>query len=220
MITNQGVVMSATAPLLSCLSLPPLPYAEDALEPIISAETIAVLYDGHHRGYVDTLNRLTAGTPLAGLCLEALIHASVGHPERAAILKNAAQAWNHAFYWQSLTPHGGGLPPLALRLKIETTFGSVEACKQELAQCALSQFGSGWAWLVMQDNALKVTKTASAETPIAQGLRPLLTIGLWEHVYHLDDRHERLDYVKAVIDKLVDWDAANYFFRTSSGWRS
>jgi superoxide dismutase, Fe-Mn family len=212
--------MSAAAPSLASLSLPPLPYAEDALEPIISAENISVLYDGHHRGYVETLNRVTAGTDLAGLSLEALIHASVGNPERAAILKNAAQAWNHAFYWQSLTPHGGGLPPLALRLQMETTFGSVEACKQELAQCALSQFGSGWTWLVMQDNALKVVKTAEAETPITQGLRPLLTIGVWEHAYCLDDHHERLDYVRAVIDKLIDWDAANYFFRSSSGWRS
>jgi superoxide dismutase, Fe-Mn family len=212
--------MAAAAPLLSGLSLPPLPYAQDALEPIISAETVSLHYGRHHLGHIEALNRLTAGTHLAGLTLEALVHASVGIPERAGIFENAAQAWNHAFYWQSLTPHGGGLPPLALRLKMETAFGSVEACKKELTQCALAQFGSGWAWLVIQDNALKVTKTANAETPITQGLHPLLAIDIWEHAYYLDYQNRRLDYVSGVIDRLVDWDAANYLFRRSPGWRS
>ncbi|HTC52833.1 MAG TPA: superoxide dismutase [Steroidobacteraceae bacterium] len=212
--------MSAVAPLLSCLSLPPLTYAQDALEPIISAQTVALHYGGHHRDHIEALNRLTSGTVLAGLTLESLIHACVGIPERAEILDNAAQAWNHAFYWQSLTPRGGGLPPLALRLKIETCFGSVEACKKQLVHCALSQSGSGWAWLVIQDNALKVMRTANAETPITQGLHPLLAIDIWEHAYYLDYQNRRLDYVSGVIDKLVDWDAANYLFRRSPGWRS
>ncbi len=185
--------------------LPPLPYAENALEPVISGKTIAFHYGKHHRGYVDTLNKLIAGTALESLSLEKLIAATTGKADKAAIFNSAAQAWNHTFYWQSLRPKGGGEPPVALRHKIEAAFGSLEACKKELATAAATEFGSGWAWLVQDVNQLKVVKTDNAETPLTSGMQPLLTIDVWEHAYYLDYQNRRADYVKAVLDKLINW---------------
>jgi Fe-Mn family superoxide dismutase len=212
--------MPANATAQPSLGLPPLPYAENALEPIVSAKTVSFHYGKHHRGYVDTVNRLIAGTALASLSLEALIHASFGNADRVALFQSAAQAWNHDFYWRSLKPRGGGTAPLALRLKMEISFGSVEACKKELLQCALSQFGSGWAWLVISGTALKVVKTANAETPITQGMQPLLTIDVWEHAYYLDYQNRRLDYVSGVIEQLLNWDFANANFEKSAAYAS
>lgn len=188
--------------------LPPLPYAENALEPVISASTMGYHYGKHHRAYIDNLNRLAAGTELAGLPLEKIIAASAERADAVALFNNAAQAWNHAFYWHSLRPGGGGTPPAALRPHIEAAFGSVDACRKSLAAAATGQFGSGWAWLVMDGGKLRVVKTTNADLPLTKGMQPLLTIDVWEHAYYLDYQNRRADYVEAVIDKLLNWDFA------------
>jgi Fe-Mn family superoxide dismutase len=185
--------------------LPPLPYEEDALDPVISAQTIGFHYGKHHKGYVDTLNKLVAGTDLANLPLEKIIARTAGKPGKAKIFHNAAQAWNHAFYWRSLRPKGGGAPPAELKQRIEASFGEVEACKNELAEAATDHFGSGWAWLVLDKDTLKVIATANADTPLMQGLQPLLALDVWEHAYYLDYQNVRADYVKGVLDKLINW---------------
>jgi Fe-Mn family superoxide dismutase len=192
----------------SPLVLPPLPYAENALEPIITAKTISFHYGKHHKAYVDNLNKLIAGTEYAALSLEKIITSTAGKPEKAAIFNNAAQNWNHTFYWKSMSPKGGGEPPAALKSKIEAAFGSVDACKKELASMAVSQFGSGWAWLVLEGDKLKVVKTANADMPMSMGLKPLLAIDVWEHAYYLDYQNRRADYVNAMLDKLINWEFA------------
>ena len=192
----------------SSIVLPPLPYAENALEPVLTAKTLSFHYGKHHKAYVDNLNKLITGTDYSGLSLEEIIKATVGQPERAAIFNNAAQIWNHTFYWNSLSPKGGGDPPAALKHKFEASFGSVDAFKKELASAAVSQFGSGWAWLVLEDDRLKVIKTANAEDPLTTGKKPLLTIDVWEHAYYLDYQNRRPDYVNAVLDKLINWEFA------------
>jgi Fe-Mn family superoxide dismutase len=188
--------------------LTPLPYAENALEPVISARTIGFHYGKHHKGYLDNLNKLAAGTELAGLPLETIITLTSGQPDKAGLFNNAAQIWNHAFYWRSLQPKGGGEPPAALARRIEADFGSVEACKKELAAAATSQFGSGWAWLVVDNGKLKAVKTGNADTPLTKGLKPLLVIDVWEHAYYLDYQNRRADYVSALLDKLINWEFA------------
>lgn len=185
--------------------LPPLPYADNALEPVISANTLGFHYGKHHKGYVDNLNKLLANSDLADLPLEKVILATAGQADKTAIFNNAAQIWNHTFYWQSLRKSGGGEPPAALKQKIEAAFGSVEACKKELANAAMTQFGSGWAWLVQDGDKLKVVKTTNAELPLTKGLKPLLTIDVWEHAYYLDYQNRRADYVNALLDKLINW---------------
>ena len=189
-------------------ALPPLPYAENALEPVISARTVSFHYGKHHQGYVDNLNKLVAGTKFADLSLEQIVAGSAGRPELSAIFNNSAQAWNHAFYWQSMSPSGGGHPPAALRQRIETSFGSVDGCRTELAKAAVSQFGSGWAWLVLDGDSIRVVGTANAEVPLTQGMKPLLVIDVWEHAYYLDHQNRRADYVQAVLDKLINWEFA------------
>ena len=186
-------------------TLPPLPYAENALDPIISAQTMGFHYGKHHKAYVDNLNRMLAGHELADLSLDKLIATTAQQADKATIFNNAAQIWNHSFYWNSLKPGGGGVPPLALKQKIEASFGSVDALKKEFAAAALSQFGSGWAWLVLDGEQLKVVKTGNAEVPQTKGLKPLLTIDVWEHAYYLDYQNRRGDYVNAVLDKLINW---------------
>ena len=185
--------------------LPPLPYAQSALDPVVSAETIGFHYGKHHKGYVDKLNSLVAGTTFADLSLEGIIAKTAGKADQTAIFNNAAQAWNHTFYWRSLQPSGGGKPPAALLALIDSSFGSLDACKKELAEAATTQFGSGWAWLVQEGGGLKVVKTANAQTPLTQGVTPLLTLDVWEHAYYLDYQNRRKDYVAAVIDKLMNW---------------
>lgn len=185
--------------------LPSLPYAENSLDPVISANTIGFHYGKHHKGYVDTLNKLIAGTELADLPLEKLIARTSGKADQVAIFNNAAQTWNHTFYWQSLRPKGGGEPPAALKQKIEASFGNLAACKKELATAATTQFGSGWAWLVLEAGKLKVVKSGNADTPLTKAVKPLLTIDVWEHAYYLDYQNRRADYVNAVLDKLINW---------------
>ncbi|MCX8108766.1 MAG: superoxide dismutase [Verrucomicrobiae bacterium] len=186
--------------------LSPLPYAENALEPIISAKTISFHYGKHHRAYLDNVNKLVVGTEYAALPLEEVILKTARKPDKASIFNNAAQVWNHTFYWHSLKPNGGGEPPLALKQKMEASFGGVAECKKALTDAAISQFGSGWAWLVLDGDALTVVKTGNAETPLVDGKKPLLTIDVWEHAYYLDYQNRRLDYVTAVLDKLVNWE--------------
>lgn len=188
--------------------LPPLPYAVDALEPVISARTIGFHYGKHHKGYVDNLNKLVSGTVFSGMPLEKIIAASAGQAGKVSLFNNAAQAWNHALYWHSLHPKGGGLPPAGLLRKIEASFGTLEACKREWADAAMTQFGSGWAWIVLDGDRLKVMKTGNADVPLARGVKPILTIDVWEHAYYLDYQNRRADYVKAVLDKLINWEFA------------
>lgn len=188
--------------------LPPLPYAENALEPVISANTIGFHYRKHHAGYVNNLIKLIAGTGYADLSLEQIIADTAGRAEKTAIFNNAAQAWNHAFYWKSMSPRGGGEPPAALKQKLQASFGSVDACKKELANAAASQFGSGWAWLVLAGDKLRVMKTANAEVPLTAGMKPLLTIDVWEHAYYLDYQSRRADYANAVLERLINWEFA------------
>ncbi len=186
--------------------LPSLPYAEHALEPVISANTVSFHYGKHHKGYVDNLNRLIAGTEFADLTLERIITETAVNADKTVIFNNAAQAWNHAFYWNSLAPKGGGVPTGALKIKVEASFGTVEACKKELAAAAAAQFGSGWVWLVLHGDKLEVVKTGNAGSPLlTKGAKPLLTLDVWEHAYYLDYQNRRADYVNAVLDKLINW---------------
>jgi Fe-Mn family superoxide dismutase len=188
--------------------LPALPYADNALDPVISAKTISFHYGKHHKGYVDNLNKLVAGTEFADLTLEKIITTTAGKTDKAAIFNNAAQTWNHTFYWHSLRAKGGGEPSAMLKKKIEASFGALDACKKELSAMAMAQFGSGWVWLVLDGEKLKVVKTGNADTPMTTGLKPLLTIDVWEHAYYLDYQNRRADYVNAVLDKLINWDFA------------
>ncbi|MCH6585072.1 MAG: superoxide dismutase [Nitrosomonadaceae bacterium] len=185
--------------------LPPLPYADNALDPVISARTLGFHYGKHHRTYVDNLNKLITGTELTDLTLQEVISATAGRVDKAGIYNNAAQIWNHTFYWNSLSPKGGGELPVVLKQKIESSFGDLDSCKKELASAAMTQFGSGWAWLVMNGDKLEVTKTANAELPLTKGVKPLLVIDVWEHAYYLDYQNRRVDYVNAVIEKLINW---------------
>lgn len=198
--------LAGTAHAAEPITLPALPYDENALAPVISSNTMGFHYGKHHKGYVDTLNKLIAGTEYAELPLEKIIAAIAGKADKTAIFNNAAQTWNHTFFWQSLRANGGGEPPASLKLKIEDDFGSLDACKKELAGAATSQFGSGWAWLILDGGKLKTMKTANAETPLTAGVKPLATIDVWEHAYYLDYQNRRADYVNAVIDKLMNWE--------------
>jgi superoxide dismutase, Fe-Mn family len=188
--------------------LPPLPYEQNALEPVISANTLSFHYGKHHKTYVETLNKLIVGTEFGDMPLEKIVRATAGQSDHTAIFNNAGQVWNHNFYWQSLKPRGGGEPPAALKRLMETSFGSVDACKKELSTAAVGQFGSGWAWLVQDGEKLKVVKTGNANTPLTQGQKPLLTVDVWEHAYYLDYQNRRVDYVNALLDKLANWEFA------------
>ncbi len=189
-------------------TLPALPWSEGGLEPVISAKTISFHYGKHHQAYLDNVNKLTAGTEFAGLPLEKIVAATAGKADKTAIFNNASQSWNHAFYWKSLSPKGGGEVPAVLKAKIEASFGSVDACKKELALAATTQFGSGWAWLVLDGDTVKVMKTGNADSPLTKGMKPLLTIDVWEHAYYLDYQNRRADYVNNVLDKLINWSFA------------
>ena len=185
-----------------------LPFAENALEPVISAKTIGFHYGKHHKSYVDNLNKLIEGTEFEGLPLEEIIKITAGKSEHSGIFNNAAQVWNHTFFWKSLKSHGGGKPSEVLMKKIEESFGSFDEFLKELTEAAKTQFGSGWAWLVQDGSKLKVMKTSNAETPLTMGVTPLLTIDVWEHAYYLDYQNKRPDYVTTVLDKLMNWEFA------------
>jgi len=200
---NTGKFESVSVQLLM-----PLPFNDDALSPVISANTIGFHYGKHHRAYFENLNKLITGTAFAEMTLENIITTTAGLEDKAAIFNNAAQLWNHTFYWRCLLPGGSGEPPAILKHKIETHFGNMGEFKKELAAMAVSQFGSGWAWLAVDNDKLRIIKTSNAETPLTKGMQPLLTIDVWEHAYYLDYQNRRADYVTAVIEKLLNWNFA------------
>ncbi|CAB3775917.1 hypothetical protein LMG28614_00109 [Paraburkholderia ultramafica] len=192
-------------------TLPPLPYAENALEPTISARTVGIHYGKHHRAYFDNLHKLLAGTPLEQASLEQIIMQSHDQPTLADVFSNAAQAWNHNFYWSSLSP-AATAPSAQLQAAIERKFGSIEALSKVLVTTSASQFGSGWGWLVVDRGELAVIKTANAETPLTRGLVPLLTVDVWEHAYYLDYQNRRPDYLVATVSRHLNWAFASANF--------
>jgi len=189
--------------------LPDLPYAKEALAPYISANTLDFHHGKHHKAYVDNANKLIAGTDLESLSLEDVIRKTAGDAAKAGIFNNTAQIWNHSFYWKCLKASGGGTPTGPIAGKINAAWGGYDKFVEELKTAGTTQFGSGWAWLVLDGGQLKITKTPNADTPIAHGLKPLLTIDVWEHAYYLDYQNRRPDYLAAVIDKLINWDFVN-----------
>jgi len=191
------------------ITLPQLPFENDALAPYISANTLDFHYGKHHKAYVDNLNKLIEGTDLASKSLEEIIKIAAKDSSKAGVFNNAAQVWNHSFYWQCLKKAGGGAPTGAVGEKIKATWGNLEKFADELKNAGITQFGSGWAWLISEGNELKITKTANADTPIAHGQKPLLTIDVWEHAYYLDYQNRRPDYISAVIQNLINWDFVN-----------
>jgi Fe-Mn family superoxide dismutase len=188
--------------------LPPLPYADTALEPIYSARTISFHHGKHHKAYVDNLNKLVANTRVDGLPLESVIDIAAKNSEMTGVFNNAAQIWNHTFFWNSMKPGGGGKPSGALAKMIDEAFGSYEKFAEQFKAAAVGRFGSGWAWLVVEGGALKIVSTPNAETPITKGQTPLITVDVWEHAYYLDYQNRRPDFVQAFLDHLVNWDFA------------
>ena len=186
------------------IELPPLPWAEDALAPHISAETLQYHYGKHHAAYVTKLNAAIEGTPDASKSLEEIVKSSSG-----GVFNNAAQVWNHTFYWNSMKPGGGGQPSGAVADAIQEAFGGYDAFRKAFADAAATQFGSGWAWLVKDGGKLAIQKTANAETPLTGSATPLLTIDVWEHAYYIDYRNARPKYIDTFLDHLVNWDFAN-----------
>ena len=193
--------------------LPPLPYPMNALEPYISEKTMEFHYGKHHKAYVDNLNKLVKDTEFENMPLEEVVKNTAGRKEFTGIFNNAAQAWNHAFFWNCMQKDGGGEPSGELKKKIERDFGSYENFRSEFKTAATTQFGSGWAWLdddyvawlVEKEGKLSVMKTANADTPIAHGYKPLITVDVWEHAYYLDYQNRRPDFVEAFLDHLVRW---------------
>lgn len=190
-------------------TLPPLPWADDALAPVISKQTMSFHYGKHHKAYVDNLNKLVEGTPLASQSLEDIIKGSAGDAAKAGLFNNAAQIWNHTFFWNSMKPNGGGKPTGKVAELIDRDLGGYDKFKEDLSKAAMGRFGSGWAWLSVKDGKLAISNTANAGTPLTSGATPLLTIDVWEHAYYLDHQNRRADFVAAVIDKLFNWDFAN-----------
>lgn len=186
--------------------LPPLNYQLDALEPHISQRTMEFHYLKHHQTYIDTLNKLIAGTEFENMALPAIIKATAGKTEFTPIFNNAAQTWNHTFFWNSMRPNGGGKPHGKLLQDITDSFGSYENFRKEFKDAATSQFGSGWAWLIRKDdNKLGIMKTSNADNPLAHDLEALITVDVWEHAYYLDYQNRRGDFVDVFLDNLVNW---------------
>jgi Fe-Mn family superoxide dismutase len=191
--------------------LPPLPYPKDALEPQMSARTLEFHHGKHHQAYVTNLNNLVKDTPMASQSLEQIIKATAKDESKAGIFNNAAQVWNHTFFWNCMKPNGGGAPTGALADQIGSAFGGLGKFKEQFKQAGVAQFGSGWAWLVADGGQLKVTKTPNAVNPMAQGQAALLACDVWEHTYYLDYQNRRPDFIQIFLDKLVNWEfvAAN-----------
>jgi len=191
------------------LELPTLPYSLDALAPHINSQTLSIHHGKHHAAYVTNGNKLIEGTELAGKSAADIIKATAGKADKVAIFNNAAQAWNHSFYWSSMKPKGGGKPSGNIAKKIDTDLGGYQKFVELFTQAGTTQFGSGWAWLSLRNGKLEVGKTSNAETPLVTGAVPLLTMDVWEHAYYLDFQNRRPDYIKAFLDHLVNWDFAN-----------
>ncbi|MCU0588728.1 MAG: superoxide dismutase [Syntrophobacteraceae bacterium] len=191
------------------ITLPDLPYPKNALAPYISEQTLEFHHGKHHKAYVDNGNKLIAGTDLENLDLETIVRKSAGDPSKAGVFNNAAQVWNHTFYWQCMKPGGGGPPTGAIAQKIAADFGGYEKFVEELKNAGVTQFGSGWAWLVLNGGKLQIVKTANAGNPITDGMKPLLVVDVWEHAYYLDYQNRRPDYLATFVDKLINWDFVN-----------
>ena len=191
------------------ITFPELPFPENGLEPYISSRTLSFHHGKHHKAYVDNTNKLVQGTDLSDAALEDIITATAGNPSKTGLFNNAAQAWNHAFYWQGMRPGGGGKPTGAIAKLIERDLGGYDKFKEAFTSAGMTQFGSGWAWLVRKEGKLEVWKSPNADTPIAHGLMPLLTVDVWEHAYYLDYQNKRADYLNAFVDHLINWDFVN-----------
>ena len=191
------------------ITLPDLPFAKDALVPHISANTLDYHYGKHHNAYVTNLNNLLSGSDLESAPLETIITKTVGNAEKVGVFNNAAQVWNHTFYWNSMKTNGGGQPNGNVADLINGTFGSFDNFVTEFKKAGATQFGSGWAWLILDNGQLKITKTANADTPIAHGQTPLVTVDVWEHAYYLDYQNRRPDYLAVFIEHLINWDFVN-----------
>ena len=191
------------------ITLPDLPYDKKALEPHISSRTLDFHHGKHHNAYVTNLNKLIEETNLASETLENIIKATVNDADKAGIFNNAAQVWNHSFYWQSMKPNGGGVPSGDIAEKIIADFGSHDNFISQFKNAGLTQFGSGWAWLVLKNNKLEIMKTSNADTPIAHGIKPLLTVDVWEHAYYLDYQNGRGNYLDAFVNNLINWEFVN-----------
>jgi Fe-Mn family superoxide dismutase len=190
-------------------TLPELPYAPNALEPHITANTIGFHHGKHHQTYVTNLNNLIKDTPLENKSLEDIIKETASDASKAGVFNNAAQVWNHTFYWHSMSPNGGGEPTGDIKAKIDEDFGSYEEFKKAFKEAGATQFGSGWAWLILEGGKLKITKTPNADTPLAHGQKAILTADVWEHAYYLDYQNRRPDYLETFLSYLVNWDFAN-----------
>lgn len=190
-------------------ALPPLPYADNALAPVISANTIGFHYGKHHKGYLDNLNKMLESDAMKSKSLVEIIKATAGDSAKAALFNNAAQTWNHTFYWNSLSPKGGGKPTGRMADLINKSFGDYDKFRAAFAANTIGQFASGWGWLCLEGDKLTLRRTGNADTPVhVAGVKPLLTIDVWEHAYYLDYQNRRADYVNAVIDKLLNWEFA------------
>lgn len=197
--------------------LPELPYAQDALAPHISPETLSFHHGKHHNAYVVNLNKLVEGTDFEGQSLEDIMKATAGVADKAGVFNNAAQIWNHTFYWRSMAPNGGGKPEGALAAKIDEDFGSFDAFVDAFKTAGATQFGSGWAWLVLDGGSLKVVKTANAECPLTDGMVPLLTMDVWEHAYYIDFQNRRPDYISTFVESLANWTFAAENYAAATG---
>ncbi|WP_217640218.1 superoxide dismutase [Desulfoluna spongiiphila] len=196
------------------LTLPPLPWPSDALEPVISQQTIELHHGKHHAGYVAKANQLIDDSRFKGKSVEEILSATREKKKYKDLFNNTAQAWNHAFFWECLTPEGTARPTGALAQAINTEFGGWKAFRDEFIEASLSHFGSGWVWLVRDKETLRILTTANADTPVARGLTPLFTIDLWEHAYYLDVQNRRKAYVEGVFDGLAHWKAVEKRYGT------
>jgi Fe-Mn family superoxide dismutase len=189
--------------------LPPLPYDYNALDPYISAKTLEFHHDKHHAAYVTNYNNLIKDSDLADKSIEEVIKATYNDSSKSGIFNNGAQAWNHSFFWNSLKPGGGGAPTGAVAEKIDADLGGYDKFKEEFKKAATTQFGSGWAWLVLDNGTLKIVNSPNAVNPLALGHTPLLTLDVWEHAYYLDYQNKRPDFIDAFINNLLNWDFVN-----------
>jgi len=188
--------------------VPPLPYAENALEPYTSARTMSFHYGKHHKAYAEKLRALVKGTPLADKSVEEVIRLTAAKAGQAEIFNNAAQFWNHSFFWKCMRPDGGGKPAGKLAQMIDQSFGDFESFKKQFISAAVAQFGSGWTWLVLDGEKVKIMPAANADNPMAHGLKAILTVDVWEHAYYLDYENRRKDFVTAWLEHLINWDFA------------
>ena len=191
------------------ITLPNLPFAIDALEPHISARTFEFHHGKHHKAYVDNTNKLLEGTALADRGLEEIIKSAATDAAKKGLFNNAAQVWNHSFFWKCLKPNGGGRPTGKIAAQIDKELGGYEKFTADFKNAGVTQFGSGWAWLCLKDRKLAIVQSANAETPITSGSNPLLVVDVWEHAYYLDYQNRRPDFLQVFLDHLVNWDFVN-----------